>query len=200
MNAEKKNPEREKFDCWLDTALRARVEAEPRMGIEARVLAKLATEPPRQTFSWMTLVLAAAVVVAVSAALIVTYSNEQKQRIAKVVPPDVRTVHHSGAPHLQASSTVPDRERSSKNVARRIARTRAPERSRAADHEHGLPSLATFPAPAPPTQQERMLAELARGANAKDLANFPETLVPLNDVEISSLRVDPLDNENNGPH
>jgi hypothetical protein len=98
MDAEQKNLEKGNLDRWLDAALRARADAEPRMGLEDRLLARLATEHPRPTFSWMPLLAAAVVVIAVSAALILTYANGQKPRIAKVVPPVAHISHTSKAP------------------------------------------------------------------------------------------------------
>jgi len=198
MAAEHKDPGPENFDRWLDTALRARVEAEPRMGLEERVLARLGTEHPRTTFSWMPLLAAAAAVLAVSAALIVSYSSRQKPLIT-TVPPVAPTPQITEAPRIRRSSSASNAERTGRVPARQIARAKAPGVRRTAD-EQGLPRLTAFPASVTPTEQERMLAELARGANANDLANFSETLVPLKDVEVSSLQIDPLDSENNGPH
>ena len=196
MDAER-NSGHENFDRWLDAALRARVDGEPRMGLEDRVLARLATERPRSTFSWMPLLAALAAVVAVSLALIVTYSNKRSGQITSAAAPNA---HMSEAPSIRASSTIPDMQRSRKTTAHRIERARAPEALHGGDRGQASSTLAAFPASVPATEQERMLVELARGPNAKDLANFSETLVPLKDVEISSLQVDPLDSENNGPH
>ena len=44
MDAEQKNLGKKNLDRWLDPALRARVDVEPRMGLEARVLTRLKTE------------------------------------------------------------------------------------------------------------------------------------------------------------
>lgn len=197
MGAENKNPGQENFDRWLDAVLHARAHADPRIGLEDRVLARLATEHPRSTFSWMPMLAAVAAVVAVSLALIVTDSNKRSGQITSAAAPNA---HISEAPSVRASSTIPDIQHSRKTTAHRIERARPAEALHAGDGEQASSTLAAFPASVPATQQERMLVELARGANAKDLANFSETLVPLKDVEISSLQVDPLDSENNGPH
>jgi hypothetical protein len=199
MDAEQKNLRKENLDGWLDTALRARVDAEPRMGLEDRVLARLAAEHPRATFSWMPLLAAAAVVLAVSVALIVNYSRRHTGQIAVVTPPTLQTVHNSEATPIQRSGALPDMQHNDRITAHRIARARVPEASRASGHEQAISILDGFPASAPPTQQERVLAELARSPNAKDLANFSQTLAPLKDVEISSLQIDPLDSEDSGP-
>ena len=95
MGAEQKNLEKANLDRWLDAALRDRANAEPRMGLEARVLARLGSEQPRRTFSWMPLFAAAAVLVAISAALIVMYSSRQKPQIANVTPPVAPAQHSS---------------------------------------------------------------------------------------------------------
>lgn len=199
MDAEKKNLEQENLDRWLDAALRARVDAEPRMGLEGRVLARIATEPPSKTFSWIPLVAAIAAVIVVSAALIVTYSTRQSLKSATAIPSIVRTPPVSEAPRIQAKSGLLGTGGGGKVMAHRVARARAPEGQSVPDHEQALPILATFPAAAPQTPQERLLVELARGTSAKDLADFSETLVPLKDIEISSLQIEPLENATS-PH
>lgn len=200
MDAEYKNPEHENFDHWLDAAVRARVDAEPRMGLEERVLATLATEHPRTVFSWMPLAAAIAVAVAVSATLVVTYSRLHSGELTAARLPIIQSTRTSPPPPMQASSTTPDRQQNGKITARRVAKSGGREVPRSADREHALPMLASFPAAAPRTQQERLLAEFAGGANAKQLINFSETLVPLNDIEISSLQIEPLDREDSSPH
>src|SRR5262249_26271308 len=64
MGAENRKPESEDLDRWLDLALRERANAEPRAGLEDRVLARLATEPPR-TIIWWPAVAAVAVLLVV---------------------------------------------------------------------------------------------------------------------------------------
>jgi hypothetical protein len=199
MDAEENDRRQEQFDRWLDAALRARVYAQPRMGLEDRVLARIATDPPRKTFSWIPLVAAIAAVVVVSAALFVTYSSRQSLKSATAIPSIVRIPPVSEAPAIQAKSGLPGTAGGGKVMAHRVARARAPEVGHVPDHEQALPILATFPAAAPQTPQERLLVELARGASAKDLADFSETLVPLKDIEISSLQIEPLDNATS-PH
>jgi hypothetical protein len=193
MDAEQKNPERENLDRWLDAPLRARVDAEPRMGLEDRVLARLAAEHPGRTLSWMPLVAAAAAVIAVSAALILTYSNGQKPRIAMVVRPVAQTSHTSEAPRTQISNTAPDEERTGKITAPQIARAKALKIPRATDHGQALPRLATFPGPSPETEQERLLARLANQPNALDLSNGSSDHASLKVLPVQEFKIQTME-------
>lgn len=193
MDTEHKNPGPEKLDRWLDATLRAGTDAEPRMGLEDRVLARLATERPRSTFSWMPLLAAVAVVVAVSVALIVTYSSRRSGLITAAAPPNTRTAPISDVPRVQAAGTAPEMSDSSKTNVRRIARSRAPEIPRAVDHEQALPRLATFPAPSPETAQERLLARIAARRSSFEVAITSLDLVPLRDLSVPELTIEPME-------
>jgi len=77
MDAANRNPQ-EDMNRWLDRALRERANAEPRNGLEARVLARLAAEPPKRLAWWPVIAIVAAVVV-IAVALGVMYPRERQQ-------------------------------------------------------------------------------------------------------------------------
>ena len=71
MDAENRSNQQKNFDQWLDSALRARTDAEPRLGLEERVLARLESAPQRTRVSWWPLFAfaAAAMVIVIGLAL-----------------------------------------------------------------------------------------------------------------------------------
>ena len=56
-----------------------------------------------------------------------------------------------------------------------------------------LPKLATFPAPRPETAEEHMLARLAARRGSYDLANASSDMVPLKDLSVSELKIQPME-------
>src|SRR6202008_1337439 len=79
MDAEKRKSELENIDHWLDLALRERAYAEPRSGLEERVLRRLATEPAQPQFAWWQVWAAAAAIVVIVVTLALLRSNRQEQ-------------------------------------------------------------------------------------------------------------------------
>ena len=56
-----------------------------------------------------------------------------------------------------------------------------------------LPKLATFPAPRPETREEHMLARLAARQGSYDLANASPDIVPLKDLSVPELKIEPME-------
>src|SRR5437016_5169817 len=83
MDAENRRPQQEEFDSWLDTALGARANAEPRPGLEDRVLTRLAAEPERTKLAWWPAMTAVAAVFVIAIALLIMRSGDQAKPIAK---------------------------------------------------------------------------------------------------------------------
>ena len=52
---------------------------------------------------------------------------------------------------------------------------------------------ATFPAPRPETAQERMLVRLMARRGSYDLANASPEMVPLKDLSIPELKIEPME-------
>lgn len=192
MDAENKNPGQENFDRWLDTALHARADAEPRMGLEDRVLARLATtRPPSKEFSLWPVMIAAAAALVISAALVVTNSFRLNHEIAAGTRSASPAISKAPATQLGSNSTpgTPDNRRV---ITHRVAKASAPQ-IRHVEHEESLPRLATFPALSPETEQEHMLARVAARRSSFDLANVSTDLVPLKDLSVPELKIDPME-------
>jgi hypothetical protein len=139
---------------WLDDALKQYGEAEPRPGLENRVLANLLTEQARLTlYPWYWRPAVAAVMIAVfsiGAFLLNRGSDVTRATISN--RPSI-ALGNSETEHPVASAVRP-------HVA-----LRQPARSRPGGHiahSSSGPRLEQFPAPAPLSEQEEMLARYVR--------------------------------------
>jgi hypothetical protein len=170
------------MERWLDAALVARMEAaESRSGLEERVLASLgARETNRPAWSWRWAAAFALALLAVMGIWLMIARPVQQRTVAQTTAkPQPLTSHVAPVPQPTASSA--------RRVAPRITRV-----SHAAPVREDLPRLATFPAPEPPSEQERMIvAALARRANAR-LAGLTKPH-PSNGTELKELRIEPLE-------
>ena len=140
-------------DKWLDAALRQYGEAEPRPGLEKRVLANLDAQRARLAISpWWRRPVAAAVTIAVLAGGLLLLKRK----------PDVTAVRISNQPPVTAGAE-PERA-----IAFRVAphtaikRRDRPEPNRNIAHPSSEPRLEQFPAPTPLSEQEEMLARYVR--------------------------------------
>ena len=140
------------LDDLLDRGLREYSQAEPRAGLEDRILANLRTQPePRRWWRIWVPVLAAAAVLAIVAALLLRPSRPQ---------PAVAT--HSPSQPRPAATLPPQPAATAKAAPRHAAhmpRVVAVKREPAP-----LPRQQTFPAPTPLTEQERLVLALLRHA------------------------------------
>ena len=188
-------------DQWLDAALQQR-NAEPLMGLEERVLARLATEPERKTFTWWpVLVGVAALLLVVTALVLVQTGARDSRQVVRVPPP--QPVSHSGAqPAVQSSNLKP----APSSLRRHLAAARTPHggvrRSAQAvsrpNTEESLPKLATFPAARRQTREERLMAQLGERPEFYEQAS---TLIekPVTDLSLPELRIDSVANTENSP-
>lgn len=208
MDAENRSNQQKNFDQWLDSALHARMDAEPRMGLEERVLTRLASEPQRTRVSWWPLFAFATAALAIAVALTLLRPSQPKGAIA-------RSATQSGAPAVSSVAVQPNPR--SKTAA---IHKSGPYRSvgtkdfaccnfaRAVTHpqrEERLPKLASFPTARPETEQERLLAraatQLVAQGQISELANISLDSPP-KDLSITELRIEPLEaspNDSN-PH
>jgi hypothetical protein len=155
-------------DRRLEALLRARA-GEPRAGLEERVLARIASEPKRRVFTlWPFAAVAAVIVVAI--ALIVLHSEMPKQHLAGQISQPEKPARPSRQDNAswQASlgSAVNNHEfqkhrRANSRHATCCVSTQTVAAFRGNGNREQLPKLATFPAPRPETEQERMLVRLA---------------------------------------
>lgn len=187
MDAKHHGNQIREFDGWLDRALHARNDAEPRMGLEDRVLARLASEPRRAAFLlWPSLAaLAAALVIA--SALLVFHGRRSETSISNGLPSTTPLTSHSTA---QAAAS---RSQRSSAIRRPSKIRRAPQLSvlanRRSEQREALPKLAQFPSPRTQTAQERMLMRLAAQRDSYETAAL--AVQPgLSELSVPELKVD----------
>ena len=191
MNPEERMPTQEHLDRWLDMALRARADVEPRLGLENRVLARLAADSQRSRSAWWALPVTTAVALVITALLVGLYHRPPARTVADEQQRPL-TSHHSsprtvaqvnpatvvnklgGHHHFPAATTVVVNDASGKE--------REP-----------LPKLATFPAPRPETPEERMLLRLAARRGSYDLAASSSDAAPLKDLLVQEINIDPME-------
>src|SRR3954465_12028545 len=198
MDAENRSNQQRNFDDWLASALCTRT-AEPRRGLEERVLARLAFEPQPKIRWWPAMAMASAVIVtAVAIALLLRPTQPERvanrttkpasaSRVASAVM-QPRSVPSTASVHKNRNSLLIDRKNSTCCGSTRVVAGAHPE-------QH-LPKLASFPTAHPETDQEGMLAQLAAQLSAQrqfsDIANVSLD-APAKDLSITELRIDPLE-------
>ena len=144
-----------KLDQWLDQALADYGHAEPRTGLENRILANLAAEKDRITrrtlWPW------AFASVAVTLTVVVAFwswLSMQKHRIATNLANN-NTVLRQKEPNISAESTMLVSAPAAVNHERREKLTKAPEPEKA-------PRLGQFPSARELSTQEQLLVRYAR--------------------------------------
>ncbi|MBV9074900.1 MAG: hypothetical protein JOZ10_14830 [Acidobacteria bacterium] len=191
MGAEENNIQHEELEKWLDDALRARATAEPRVGLEERVLARLAAEPPR-TFSWWRVMAPVAVLLAVAIALAVwTYRRPEHpaRSVAGTTTPPVVNLRPLKSPEVAAARR---NQVTPRPAARREIACCAPRKSPQV-REEDLPKLATFPAPSPESAEERLLKRLAARKGSIDMASLEAGSEPIHELSVPAVVVEPMD-------
>ena len=167
--------EKEKLDRWLNRALAEYSKAEPRSGIELRVLANLRAErrrvaERRRRQWWMVGIAATAAVLVIVLWAGRTARHDKQEASAKpspaVLAPDANVAQHAGqgtsqdaGPDVTAESapqksspTETSRHRLQR-VRRRLHRRHAPRLLRAGQRVRG----EQFPSPTPLSEQEKIL-------------------------------------------
>jgi hypothetical protein len=145
------NPSAER---WLDAALKQYGEAEPRPGLENRVLANLHAEQARPAFSprwWPPVAATVAIAVLAGGALLLKGK------------PDVTEITNSNQAAVVSRNQVPEPPVAS--ASRPSSAPRHPLRPRSESHiaqTSSAPRLEQFPAPVPLSEQEEMLARYVR--------------------------------------
>ena len=139
---------------WLDAALRQYGEAEPRPGLESRILANLQAEQARSAMRawWWRPVAAFAMVVVLAAGTLFVRRKPDVPATAIATQPSVATGDTQTEPPVASS-------------IRRHAVLKSPVRapvSKHISHPSSVPRLEQFPAPAPLSEQEEMLAQYVR--------------------------------------
>jgi len=201
MNAKDGNPSQKDIERWLDSALRARIDAEPRSGLEDRVLARLKSGAQSNAFTWWPVLSAVAAAVVIALALLILLPGGQNRNLANGVPkrsqPDVHEAPLRTAPITAMTNLGPQKH--FPPASRRDVHQNGlhPYRTVAATagyvHPPQLPKLAAFPAPQPQTAEERMLARLAARRGSFDLAQVANASTPLKELSIPKLEIDPME-------
>ena len=194
MGCENRNHEEQ----WLDDVLRARTDIEPRAGLEERVLARIASAPPRRVFAlWPTLAAVSALVV-IAIALIVLHSGTPKQHLAVQIPATEKPAKSTeDKPSLRASVTNREAQkhhRGDSGTAPCCIATKTVAARKDNGNQDQFPRLATFPAPQSETAEERMMARLAERRDSFDLAQIMnKPAPPLEELSVPKLKVEPLE-------
>lgn len=184
------NPGR-KIDAWLDDALSRYSGAEPRAGIENRVLAALRAEErnPRRR-RWMVWVPAAATAAAVIVAMVAVYSSRKPSPVpspieSKRAPAGPPETTAAGAGDAVADSSAP-------RESRTVVQAPGPETVVSAATPP-LHSPSVFPVPAPLSEQERLaITALRCGLLPPAKPQIPPGDELLPQVEIQEIRIEPL--------
>jgi hypothetical protein len=188
-------------DRRLERLLQARADGEPRAGLEERVLARIASEPPRRVFAlWPTLAAVSALVV-IAIALIVLHTETPKQHLAVQNSQEKPTKPSEDTPSLRASVTNREAQkhrRQDSGNAQCCTATKTATARRDNGNQDQLPKLATFPAPQPETEQERMLGYLAtkiRGLNQTQVSTDSTNVARLEDLSVPEFTIHAMEEE-----
>jgi hypothetical protein len=186
-------------DEWLTRALHARSKTEARTGLEERILARLASEMKHQPQSasrwrWMpglAVALGLMLVILVGRAFLHVRPHTQNERVKTTQPEAMQPRDFaSAAQRIQASKAQSD---AAKNLLRR-ANTRNSTSPVVAKADR-LPRLDKFPAEAPATEQEKLMAELQRRQFTASLAQYARDFREVKDLVIENNSIPPLSPE-----
>jgi hypothetical protein len=188
-------------DRRLEALLRARADAEPRAGLEERVLARIANEPSHRVFAMWPILAAASALVVIAIALIVLHSETPKQHLADQAPATEKPLKlSSDKPSLRASANTREAQkhhrRDNGNVPCCVSTKTVALKQNA--KENTLPKLATFPAPQPETEQERMLSYLAgktHGLNRAGVSTDSADMAQLQDLSVPEFKIHAMEEE-----
>lgn len=196
MGGENRNHEEQ----WLDNLLRVRADAEPRAGLEERVLARIASETPRRVLAIWPILAAASALVVIAISLIVLHSETPRQHLADQTPATEKPLKlPEDKPSLRASASNREAQkhrRDSGNVPCCVSAKTVALKQTA--KENTLPKLATFPAPQPETEQERMLSYLAgktRGLNGAGVSTDSADVAQLQDLSVPEFKIHAMEEE-----
>jgi hypothetical protein len=165
---------------WLDAALEQYGKAEPRTGLEGRVLANVRAEQERlpERWNWWPALAVVAVMLAVGVAVLLeTGRHAMKNGIAKVQP---AVVSHQRAPDRGLNTTLLP-----KTAAVQRKRPKPTQAFRTV--EAAEPRLEQFPSPQPLSEQEQMLARYVEDLpwEAKQVAQAQAALLKRDPFEFA---------------
>ncbi len=189
MDAEHRSDQQGNSDRWLDSALRARVDAEPSTGMERRVLDRLAMEPKRRHFVWWPALVAIATVLVVAFGIVVMRNGESTPHIVTRAAQTQDQRENNRQPAVQAKGLRAPRQQRIRAKAIHCCALLA---NRSVGHSESLPKLAVFPTPRPETEQERLLARLAAQPDLLETAHLNSDSPP-RELSIPALNIPPME-------
>lgn len=162
------HPQNNSADCDLDQQLDRALESylsQPRAGLEQRILARAKSIPPRSFWlqpRFAFLAVSAVAACALAASFLAMPGKQSAPRRANAVVSKASPSHPAAPPPAPAATAAPTATALlTPKPTPKLTAIRKPHHTPHTPSESNLPRLAVFPAPAPPTLQERELAELA---------------------------------------
>jgi len=192
---EKENIDRSSSDLFatelLDAALTNYRSAEPRPGLQQRILASVRARRQRALWvGWAWRLGAAAAALAVAVAV---YRIDSHHRPA--LTPPIAEIREPAAPGVVSppvTATPLGPSRTSRRSAPRSMRPRNPSAGREGRVARSEPRMDVFPTPRPVTEQERLLLRFIQEAPKPVLLAVIEDGQRLSPLEIKELNVPPL--------
>ncbi len=158
---------RDELDRLLDDGLAGYASAEPRPGLEQRVLARVRAEGHARPFGWFVWAAAVAATIVLVAVQIVDFH-------AKPEPVSAPSPVRYATPLMAATPRV---------VSRRVGHT---------PHRNPRPKRDQFPLPVAPTPEERALSDFALRFPERAKAELADVNAPIQPVDIEPIQIEPL--------
>lgn len=186
-----KNSQRDEnfVDGLLDSALARYAQAEPRPGLEGRLLARLRSEPASAAFSWRWLPMAAAAAMVLAAVLYFAGSRESNRpQIATQPQPAVGTATIAQPESSQASAPL---GKGPSRATRPVARQASAQRAAAPPSS---PRRGQFPTPAALSAQEQALVRFVNQSSPRELQVLADKKQegPIPNLQVEPLEISPV--------
>jgi hypothetical protein len=192
MDAENSKVPKQDFDRWLDAAMHARVEAEPRPGFEERVLARLAMEPARRHFVWWPSFIAVAALVVIASGIILMRIGNSTLTAAPGPDQAQSSLDRYRKPAIQTIVVPRETRRQRTRAGAKVIHCCRVLASTGMNNSKPLPKLTVFPSPRPETEQEHLLLRLAAQQGSFEMANLNPDL-PIREMSVPELKIAPMD-------
>jgi len=183
---------RNRIDEWLDKGLAEYGNAEPRAGLENRILANLSAEKNRMSGRrrwWWALSAVSAVVVVVVSVWLGTRPNQPRAPARENKAARVETFERAGETPAQMSTGSPSGKlANSTGAGDRDAHS---SRSRMANR----PELDQFPSARPLSDQVKLLLEYVNATPRDEISAVIARAKDTSDLQVRDLEIPPLDGE-----
>jgi hypothetical protein len=192
MDAEENRVPKQAFDRWLDTALKARVEAEPGTSLEERVLARLATSPPHRRVVWWPVFAAVAALLMISVGMLFMRSNRPSPNVVSQPTQRQRPSNFYHPSVVQARKVPRHGEQHGTRHARAKGSHCCTVLASHVEKSESLPKLSVFPTPRPETEQEHLLFRLAAQRGSFETASLNSEL-PMQELSVPEIKIAPME-------